>query len=97
MPGKSLLAYICNDKTAKRFTSVLFSVKVCILTYIKIPIFELNFLLNNNRLINSMERDYRKSFAIKEENDYIHKMIDMLMGIVTTIGLSVLGKIKKNP
>jgi hypothetical protein len=44
-----------------------------------------------------MERDYRKSFAIKEENDYIHKMIDMLMGIVTTIGLSVLGKIKKNP
>ena len=41
-----------------------------------------------------MERDYRKSFSSKEENDYIHKMIDMLMGLVTTIGLTVLGKIK---
>lgn len=37
-----------------------------------------------------MERDHRKSFTSKEENDYIHKITDMLIGLITTIGLSII-------
>ncbi len=44
------------------------------------------------RLINSLERDQRKSFPIKEENDFIQKTIEMLLDLLTTIADSVLGK-----
>ena len=49
------------------------------------------FYLIKQRLVNSLERDHRKSFPVKEENDFIQKKIDMLMDLLTTIGNSVLG------
>ena len=41
-------------------------------------------------MINSLERDIRKNFPNKEESDYIHRMIDMLVDLIVTISSTIL-------
>ena len=62
--------------------------------------------ISNKRLINSIERDGRKVFTVKEENDYMHKVINMLVEFILNMALvlidetlSVLESIngRKNP
>ena len=43
-------------------------------------------------MINSLERDLRKNFPNKEENEYMNKIIGMLMDLLTTIGDSIMSE-----
>ena len=67
---------------------------------------ELLPLFTQSRLTNSLERDNRKTQINQEEDDFMHKMIDMLVELMCTITsslldetLSVLGSVygRKNP
>lgn len=42
-------------------------------------------LFTQSKLINSLERDHRKTFSNTDENDYMHKMIEMLLELLTGV------------
>ena len=44
------------------------------------------------RLVNSMERDNRKVFQSKEEDEYIHKILGKLIDLIFAFASSLLGK-----
>ena len=47
--------------------------------------------LLNSRLINSIERDFRKNFNNKEENEYMHKVLGYLVSIISNICVANIG------
>jgi hypothetical protein len=51
-----------------------------------------NLLIPLFRLINSLERDSRKNFVSKEENDYIHKTIENLTNLILNQSSTILGE-----
>ena len=56
--------------------------------------FKILKILKFKRLVNSVERDHRKTFPVKEENDYMHRVIDLLSELLLQISSTILGKIK---
>lgn len=65
--------------------------KAYLLTYILLK--NQNDLVNlftQSKLINSLERDNRKSFPNREENDYMHKIIELLLDLLATIATKIL-------
>ena len=51
-----------------------------------------NRLIRSFRLVNSLERDGRKNFVSKEENDYIHKTIENLTNLILNQSSTILGE-----
>lgn len=104
LPEKKLIAkLVCLFDSANVVTRA----KAYLLTYtILKQQSELLTLFTQSKLTNSLERDNRKSLVNQEENDFMHKMIDMLVDLVSNIAstlfdetLSVLGSVygRKNP
>ena len=48
------------------------------------------------RLISSIERDFRKNFNNKEENEYIHKILGYLVSMISNICMSNIGNYEMN-
>jgi hypothetical protein len=89
-------AYLVTHEMLKHQNDLLlsFTHSKFFLNFYILEIINIQQLYLINRLINSLERDNRKNFPIKEENDFIQKIIDQLLLLLTNIAVNVLG-IKK--
>ena len=65
--------------------------KAYLLTYVMLKNqSDLVNLFTQSKLINSLERDHRKSFPNREENDYMHRTIELLLDLLATIATKIL-------
>ncbi|CAF0783549.1 unnamed protein product [Brachionus calyciflorus] len=88
LPEKKLLPKLVQIYES---TSVPCRSKAYILTFVLLKQqSDLLIPFSQSKLINSLERDIRKNFPIKEENDYIHKMINMLIDLIVSISSTIL-------
>ena len=72
-------------------TNVMCRAKAYLLTYVLLK--QQNDLLltfSESKLVNSIERDNRKNLPTKEENDYMHSTIDMLVDTILAIASTIL-------
>ena len=72
-------------------TNVICRAKAYLLTYVLLKQ-QNDFLLTftESKLVNSIERDNRKNLPSKEENDYMHSTIDMLVDTILAIASTIL-------